>query len=109
MLMLRKPVTQDRLNAAVMETINLRITGSVGIPGIWDMKDTMHYIESKTGKTLEDNGSSEFSVDDKCVRFTSFCVVIQTLQEEEDDFSDGTPSPTIRSDLADCAPHAPRT
>jgi hypothetical protein len=91
MLMLRKPATQSRLNAAVMETIDLRISGSVGIPGEWDMQDTMQYIESKTKRTLE-ACRNEFSVDDKRVLFTPFCVVIQTV--ERDDSSDGTPSPT---------------
>lgn len=77
MLMLSTPATQSRLNAAVKEMINLRISGSVGIPGEWDMQETMLYLESKTRRKLEAY-DGEFDVGDKSVRFTPFFVLIQS-------------------------------
>jgi hypothetical protein len=77
MLILSKPVNQDRLNAAVVEIICLRVMGPVLIPGIWDMHDTLQYIESKfkhPPKATEDK--TLFFIHDKTIHFTHSSVVI---------------------------------
>ena len=86
MLMLARPVTQDHLNASVLEVINLNVMGPVGIPGEWDADDTIRYIEAKTKTTLQsvpiENGI-HFFINDKRVKFTQFRVTIQPTGDHE--------------------------
>jgi hypothetical protein len=79
MLILSMPMNQDRLNAAVLEVIRLRVMGPVQIPGRWDMYDTMQYIESKLEHSPTESGDG-FSIHNKCIQFTNSAVVISPLK-----------------------------
>ena len=77
MLMLSTPFSQSRLNAAVLEIIGLRISGPVGIPGVWDAEETRQYVERKTRRTVLMAGDGRvFCTDGKHVEFSAFRVVI---------------------------------
>ena len=91
MLLLTKPATQDRLNAAVVEIIGLNVTGSVCIPVgaqmmmMWDAGSTLRYAERRLKQSItliqdSERGGVYFQVDNKLVCFWSEGVVeIHTL------------------------------
>ena len=93
MLLLTKPATQDRLNAAVVEIIGLNVTGSVCIPVgaqmmmMWDAGSTLRYAERRLKQSISliqdsERGGVYFQVDNKLVCFCSDGVVeIHTLLE----------------------------
>ena len=82
MLSLTKPANQSRLNAAVTEVIGLNVMGPVCIPGEWNAREAMHYIEVKlklphTLYFVTDEGRGIlYQVTDKLVHFTRSCVYI---------------------------------
>jgi hypothetical protein len=68
-LVLTKPMTQDRLNAAVFECARLRMTGSIRIPGYWDALDTMDYFETRARAPIVRMSDSDFLFCDKHISF----------------------------------------
>ena len=76
MLMLSTPLTQNRLNAAVFEVVRLRLTGPIGIPGVWDAEETRRYMETRIRRTVVAGDDMWFCVNGKHVHFTAFRVVI---------------------------------
>ena len=84
MLLLSKPATQDRLNAAVIEVIGLNVMGSVNIPGMWDAEKTILYIEKRLKKPIEYQIYNEegtwFFIHNKVIHFAPNRVLIRPLQ-----------------------------
>lgn len=82
MLLLTKPATQDRLNAAVVEVLGLNVMGPIGIQGAsWDIHNTVRYIEARLKQPLTVVLDSEsqfhfFHANKKRVCFTSSGVLI---------------------------------
>jgi hypothetical protein len=83
MLLLTKPTTQDRLNAAVFEIIGLNVMGSIGIPGDWDANSTAQYIERRLKRPITQHFCREHGVrlhtGNKCIYFTQSGVLIQPM------------------------------
>ena len=74
MLTLTKPVTQERLNAAVAEVIGLNVMGPVRIPGEWDANETINYVEERLKQTNSLHYITEsgvmYQITDKIIHFT---------------------------------------
>lgn len=84
MLMLSKPSTQDRLNAAVVEVIGLNVMGPVSIPGSWNAEKAILYIEKRLKEPIThqvyDEEGTQFYAQDKVIHFSSIGVQIEPLQ-----------------------------
>ena len=84
MLLLSKPATQDRLNAAVAEIIGLNVLGPVSIPGTWDAEKAIQYIEKRHKKPIEYQKHNEdgtwFFIHNKVIHFAPNRVLIRPLQ-----------------------------
>jgi hypothetical protein len=84
MLLLSKPATQDRLNAAVFEVIGLNVMGSVGIPGRWDAEKAIQYIEKRLKESITQQMFSEegtqFYAKNKVIHFSPTGVLIEPVQ-----------------------------
>jgi hypothetical protein len=102
MLILTKPVNQERLNAAVVEVVGLNVMGPVCIPGEWDAHEVMRYIEVKLKQphtlyfvTDDDSNNNEgnnnnsssssimYQVTDKLVHFTKSQIYIYPNETEQ--------------------------
>lgn len=87
MLLLTKPATQERLNAAVFETIGLNVMGHIGIPGEWNANSTAQYIQRRLKKQapitqhLCTEHGVRLLVGDKYIYFTKSGVLIQSIKQ----------------------------
>jgi hypothetical protein len=84
MLILTKPATQSRLDAAIVEVIGLNIMGPVYIPGSWDAHSTIQYAEIKLKQPLtmyhNPKAGVYFNANDKQVHFTLSGVLINPAE-----------------------------
>jgi hypothetical protein len=82
MLLLTKPATQERLDAAVYEIIGLRVMGPIGIPGEWNAHSTAQYLQRRlkmkqiTQHVCKEHGF-QLLAGNKCIYFTKSGVLIQ--------------------------------
>lgn len=85
MITFNRPLTQDRLHAALYELIRMRFTGTVIIEGGWDAYDALEYLENRLRveiiPTMRMDGSL-FYLNDKYVRFLIDHVVITTFTSD---------------------------
>jgi hypothetical protein len=81
MLLLTKPATQERLDAAVYEIIGLRVMGPIGIPGEWNAHSTAQYLQRRLKKQITQNVCKEHGMQllagNKRIYFTKSGVLIQ--------------------------------
>ena len=79
MLEFTEPVNHDRFNAWMYDMLNIKICGSVCIPGDWDCYETLGYLERRFKKplmaTMCEDGSV-FMVGPKTVYFLPDEVII---------------------------------
>ena len=85
MLLLTKPTTQERLNAAVFEIIGLNVMGPVGIPGEWDARSAAQYIERRLKRPITQHPCKEHGMllqtGNKHIYFTQSGILIQPIVE----------------------------
>ena len=83
MLLLTKPTTQERLNAAVFEIIGLNVMGSIRIPGEWDASSVAQYIERRLKRPVTQYLCREHGIrlhaENKCIYFTQSGILIQPI------------------------------
>jgi hypothetical protein len=72
MLEFTQPADHDRFNSWLYEMLNMKICGSVSVPGAWDCYETLDYLECRLKQsviaTLREDGSI-FRVRGKTVYF----------------------------------------
>ncbi len=84
MLLLTKPATQERLDAAVYEIIGLRVMGPIGIPGEWNAHSTAQYLQRRLKKQtpIIQHMCKEHGIrllaGNKCIYFTESGVLIKS-------------------------------
>lgn len=86
MLTLTTPVTQERLNAAVVEVIGLNVMGPVCIPGEWDVQETINHVKVKLKHPcsmhyITDQGVM-YQIKDKIIHFTRSDIYIFPSNEK---------------------------
>ena len=83
MLLLTKPTTQERLNAAIFEIIGLNVMGPVGIPGEWNAKSAAEYIECRLKRPVTQHECKEHGIrlqtGNKHIYFMQSGILIQPI------------------------------